>query len=113
MGNRISVRFVNGDGFYKSATLFSHWDGKRLLEKVQIYLDDLYSELKGSTYPLNRKEPETVMIDFIRWLTKTEERIYGNYYIAPTPNDGGNSDNGHYDIVLYQDKYIIEEGKNL
>jgi hypothetical protein len=111
MGNRISIRFVS-EGDYKSATLFSHWDGEELLEKVQIYLDNLYSELEGSIYPLNRKEPETVMVDFIRWLTKAEERIYSNYYIVPTPDDGDNSDNGHYDIVLYKDKYIIEKNKD-
>jgi len=109
MGDRISVRFVSNDGYYKSATLFSHWDGKRLLKNAQQYLNELYSEVSGSTYPLERKEPETVMIDFIRWLTKSEERIYNNYYISPTPKDGDNSDNGHFDIILREDKYEIKK----
>jgi hypothetical protein len=111
MGDRISVRFVSGDGFYKSATLFSHWDGRGLLENVQQYLNELYEDNSKPNYPLGRKEPETVMVDFIRWLTKTEERIYSNYYIAPSPEDGDNSDNGHFDIVLYRDSYEIKDSK--
>jgi hypothetical protein len=110
MGDRISIRFVDEHG-NKSATLFSHWGGKDFLNTINTYLDELYydSAVNNVLSPLGRKEPETVMVDFIRWLTKTEERIYGNYYIVPTPNDGDNSDNGHYDVILSISGYEIKK----
>ena len=110
MGDRISIRFVDEHG-NKSATLFSHWNGKGLLNDVNTYLDELYHNVETDirSTPIGRKEPETVMVDFIRWLTKTEERIYGNYYIVPTPNDGDNSDNWHYDIILSMGGYEIKK----
>jgi hypothetical protein len=112
MGDRISIRFVDGaDYSRKSATLFSHWDGTTLLNRVERYLDELYDEREGDHYPIDRKEPDTVLVDFIRDLTTGEGRIKSNYYLVPTPKDGDNSDNGHYDILLFPNKYKIEEGE--
>jgi hypothetical protein len=110
MGDRISIRFVDELG-NKSATLFSHWRGKEFIKVVNTYLDELYhdDETNIMSTPIGRKEPGTVMVDFIRWLTKREDRIYSNYYIVPTPEDGDNSDNGHYDVILSIGWYEIKK----
>lgn len=107
MGDRISISFVNGD--WKSPALFSHWEGTSLLENVENYLDELWEETDALEYPnsqpLDRLEPGTVMVDFIRWLSNTVSdsergRITHNFYLGKDENDGDNSDNGHVEINL-------------
>lgn len=100
MGDRISIQFVKGTE--KSVVLFSHWDGKSLLNNVKKYVAQLkkYTKRYGTTFPLYRLQPNTVMIDFIRHLTKTIAVVEYNYHLGATSNDGDNSDNGHYIIKL-------------
>lgn len=99
MGNRISIQFKKGDR--KSVVLFSHWDGIELKEKAEEYVKELKKETKGKhAYPIQRLEPEIVMIDFIREITHKMERVASNYYLGKTEEDGDNSDNGHYEIEL-------------
>lgn len=103
MGDRISINFKKEEG--ESITLFSHWDGRELLTSVK----DYYSELKAIllsrkerfelSEPIDRLEPNTVMVDFIRWLTEGT-LVKGNYYLGANENDGGNSDNGHFTFNL-------------
>ncbi len=50
------------------------------------------------TFPLGRLEPGTVMVDFIRALTKDCESVNSNYYLGKDDMDGDNSDNGHFTI---------------
>jgi hypothetical protein len=96
MGDRISIQFKNKDEL--SVVLFSHWDGINLLCEVNKYIKTLS---KGKeTHPLDRKEPNTVMVDFIRYLTKDLERVDSNYYLGKDESDGDNSDNGHHIIKL-------------
>lgn len=100
MGDRISIQFVKGTE--TSVTLFSHWDGKHLLAICEGYLRDLYNDTRviDDHGPLSRLEPNTVMVDFIRHLSKNLPRILGNYYLGCTEADGDNSDNGHWFIDL-------------
>lgn len=106
MGDRISIQFKNGDDL--SVVLFSHWDGMDLVKRANKYIKELEKEVNASVwrgigpYPLQRYEPGTVMIDFLRSMFKDSphERISGNYYLGATPNDGDNSDNGHHIINL-------------
>jgi len=101
MGDRISIGFKNGNE--ESIVLFSHWDGKGLLDGVQDYLAVL-KPLAGGT-PLSRREPNTIMLDFIRWYLRKEElHLDGNYYLGKDQNDGDNSDNGHFVINLQTEK---------
>lgn len=101
MGDRISIRFVNKRKGM-SVVLFSHWDGKELLKEAKNYLKQLP---KGShTTPLDRREPKTVMVDFIRHLTTGFSVVDSNYYLGVNENDGDNSDNGHYDIDVMTGK---------
>ena len=113
MGDRISINFVNGA--WKSPALFSHWQGTSLLNDVETYLDELWEEIDAMEHPnsepLDRLEPGTVMVDFIRWITHTpyaemstgalhRNRITHNFYLGKDENDGDNSDNGHVEIDL-------------
>jgi hypothetical protein len=99
MGDRISISFKNGED--ESVALFSHWRGKDLLNDALQYLRDLKEEVKGkSCEPLERLEPGTVMVDFIRDLTKDEKRITSDLYLETDSSKGDNSDNGHFTIDL-------------
>ena len=64
MGDRISIRFVTGDG--ESAYLYSHWHGLDVLEDVKAYVARLDVEVPvAGTYPLQRREADAVMADFL------------------------------------------------
>lgn len=101
MGDRISIQFIKGQE--KSVTLFSHWGGIGFLKYAQTYANQLMEETEGKhCYPLERLEPNTVMMDFIRLLTKNLNQVNSDYYLGATPSDGDNSDNGHHLIHLYK-----------
>ena len=100
MGDRVSISFKNGND--ESVTLCSHWGGYEFVKTAERYTRKLLKESKknGESLPLDRLEPETVMVDFIREITKEEKRVDSDLYIVPTPNDCDNSDNGHFVIDL-------------
>ena len=121
MGDRISINFVNGA--WKSPALFSHWQGTSLLDDVETYLNELWEEIDAMEHPnsepLDRLEPGTVMVDFIRWMAEREltvkdelkfslvsgshfkrHRITHNFYLGKDEEDGDNGDNGHVEIDL-------------
>ena len=102
MGNRISIQFQHGSD--KSVVLFSHWQGEDLLENAKDYVKALKDEIntsgKGISNPIDRLEPATVIVDFIRHITKGEERIKSDLYLAKDESEGDNSDNGHHIIEL-------------
>jgi hypothetical protein len=99
MGNRVSIAFKNRD--QASVVLFHHWGGRDFVTLAQRYLEDLHEEIETCTNgsgPLERLEPSTVMVDFIRLVTTGEERIHQGLYLGRTPLEGDNSDNGHFEI---------------
>ena len=98
MGARISVAFKKGDK--KSVALFSHWGGEEFADTAREYVSELKAERKGQMMPIDRLEPETVMVDFVRYLTKDLERVEGNLYLGKDASDGDNGDYGHHDIEL-------------
>jgi len=99
MGDRVSISFVKDD--WESPTLFSHWGGIEFVEYALQYAIDLVKRKKGTTVtPLDRLEPQTVLVDFIRHITKNEKEINSDLYLGRDFNDGDNSDNGHYQIIL-------------
>lgn len=100
MGDRVSISFVNGRN--ESVALFSHWGGMGFVKEARQYLKELKKEMikQGSMMPLYRGEPDTVMVDFIRWYTKDEKRIESNLYLGKDETDGDNGDNGHYALRL-------------
>jgi hypothetical protein len=104
MGNRVSISFRNGDE--ESVALFSHWDGMSLVDKAKKYVQKLHRERKAGTVlmPLDRMEPRTVMVDFIRHMTKNMGTIDSNYYLGVDDSDGDNGDNGHHTISLEREE---------
>ena len=110
MGDRISISFVNGNR--QSPAFFSHWGGTSLLDDVELYLNELREEISNldhpNSLPLDRLEPGTVMVDFIRWIAEPERRvdltgrrrITSDFYLGKDSEDGDNSDNGHVEIDL-------------
>ena len=100
MGARISINFKNKD--YKSPVLFSHWGGPEFLEDAKKYLEELKEKTKKykRITPLSRMEPQTVMVDFIRHLTKDMEMVSGDLYLGSDEHDGDNGDYGHHEIDL-------------
>ena len=101
MGDRVSISFKMGED--ESVALFSHWGGMGFVDRAQDYVNDLHKSTPrnpGITHPLDRLEPETVMVDFIRHITKGMERVSSDLYIVKDSSYGDNSDNGHHVIDL-------------
>lgn len=113
MGDRVSISFVNSaapEWGRESVALFSHWDGLTLPAAATAYVKELAREQAEKpsrvSGPLDRRQPNTVMVDFLRWLTNERtgmepgKRITGNYYLGANADDGDNGDNGHFRIEL-------------
>lgn len=100
MGNRVSISFKKGEE--ESVALFSHWGGEEFVDLAEKYTACLKKRpcVKNGSMPLDRLEPATVMVDFIRFVTKDEKEITSDYYLGRDKNDGDNSDNGHSVISL-------------
>ena len=108
MGDRISISFKNGED--ESVVFFSHWDGMELKGAVEKYVKELQTGLNpNGVEPIDRLEPETVMVDFIRWYLKDSGRVEGNYYLGKNSEDGDNSDNGHWTFDLVKGKFAKRE----
>jgi hypothetical protein len=103
MGDRVSISFRKGQE--ESVALFSHWGGRMFVAVARGYVRELKDEAQqaGSTFPLFRLEPQTVMVDFIRMLTQGVTRVQHDYYLGRDKDDGDNSDNGHFVIDLGRD----------
>jgi hypothetical protein len=109
MGDRVSISFSNswagmgekGEDRITSPALFSHWNGMDFVNYAYAYVRKLKKERKGShSMPLDRLEPGTVMVDFIREFTKNMKAVDSNFYLGKDEMDGDNSDNGHHEIRL-------------
>ena len=95
MGDRVSISFKNGRE--ESVALFHHWGGMEFVEIAREYVQQLP---QGWTMPIDRREPQTVMVDFIRHITQDMDQVKSSLYLGATPDDGDNSDNGHHVIDL-------------
>jgi hypothetical protein len=98
MGDRVSISFKTGKE--ESVVLFNHWGGKEFASEALDYAQELMSERVGGVEPLDRFEPNTVMVDFIRHITKLMPRVESSLYLGKDSNEGDNSDNGHFAIVF-------------
>lgn len=105
MGDRASISFKTGDD--ESVAFFDHWGGEELFEEAEKYAKDLMATHNGSVEPIDRFEPNTVMVDWISHYLKGE-RITSRYYLGVDKNDGDNSDNGHLTIVFNVKKRKVE-----
>ena len=101
MGDRISISFKNDKE--ESVVLFSHWGGMEFLKEAQRYvklLKDILERRHRASYPIDRLEPNTVMIDFIRYYTCNMTIVESDLYLGSNQLAGDNSDNGHHTIDL-------------
>lgn len=97
MGDRASISFKNEDR--ESVALYSHWGGMAFVKKAKDYVRRLKKEVGTKEFnPLDRLDPETVMVDFIRYLTADVTRVSNDLYLGKDEDDGDNSDNGHHVI---------------
>ena len=108
MGDRISIQFENGEE--QSVVLFNHWGGKEFADVAMDYAIQLNEDIKTGKIaqytPLGRLEPQTVMVDFVRYITDGKLRVETSLYFGATENDGDNSDNGHIIIDLVDLKIL-------
>ena len=120
MGDRISISFSvthnlnsNGQSWkQESATLSSHWQGTNLIKMALDFVENLQdaqaSEQTNGFNPLDRLEPDIVMLNFIRMIPSDTEydkmgsygMISSDYRIVKDESHTDNSDNGHYEIDL-------------
>ena len=99
MGDRVSISFKNKDE--ESVALFNHWGGMEFVEEATAYAKDLKQRKKGEqSMPLDRLEVGTVMVDFIRHVTRDTKEVQSSLYLGKDLRDGDNSDNGHHVIDL-------------
>jgi hypothetical protein len=100
MGDRISISFKSGKD--ESVTLFSHWGGMAFYDEAIKYIQDLKHHINSKdsrmSRPLDRLEPCTIMVDFIRHITQNMKRVESDLYLGKDHNSGDNSDNGHHTI---------------
>jgi len=109
MGDRVSIAFENGKR--TSVTLFNHWGGLEFVDHALSYIKILKEELgSGSVTPLQRLEPSTVIVDFIRSLTHEMEIVDKTLYLCRDKNDGDNGNNGHWVIDVNEEIAISETG---
>jgi len=120
MGDRISIQFEKNRDL--SGVLFSHWDGLSLKERAEAYINVLVTKSilkfqeKGKhsrTYPLDRLEPETVMVSFISEIIGQGDRIESNYYIPDTADNGDNSDSSHHIIDIKKIEDTLWDAYNI
>lgn len=107
MGDRVSISFALTEKYpngktnrSESVVLFNHWGGMGFVAEAKRYAKNLEKEMKGKgCYPLERLEPNTVMVDFIRHYFGGST-VMSNLYLGKDELDGDNSDNGHHTIEL-------------
>ena len=93
-----------------SVALFSSTGGKGFVVLAIVYLTDLSEyvdeALKAGDReqfgPLLRREPQTVMVDFIRAISGGK-RVTWNYSLYPSTMYGPDTEGGHYVLHLHGD----------
>ena len=99
MIDRVSISFKKGRK--ESIALFDHWGGTERVKDAQAYVTVLKAERYGvDRFPLDRLEPATVMVDYIRHATTGLSRVNRSLYVGRDSKAGDNSDNGHHVINL-------------
>jgi len=94
-----------GGDKWKSAILSSHWDGMSIVNHAKTYVKSLAKTRKNKACsPLDRMEPDVVMVEFLRWYLdkrgyNKDNPVDGNYRLACNLNTVDNSNQGHHEIL--------------
>ena len=140
MGDRVSISFQQKAAWYvnkkkeehtdESPTLFHHWGGTQFPKMAFDWFKSIKKKYgKGGGDPFTRMEPRNLMVQFIAHLRNHEDLRYDRYvnekrttddqllsysiYLGKTPEDGDNSDNGHYTIDVDAGKMFDDKGQSI
>lgn len=86
MNNPISISFKHHK-YEESINFHSQHDGNELLQQIQDYIQELQEENMQPNTPLGRKEPTTVILDFIIWYIGDQEGNEDNYSLTNTKSE--------------------------
>ena len=100
MGDRVSISYKKDDE--ESATLYSHWGGFKFAQEALRHAKAVATKRQANREgtPLDRLEPATMLVDFIRASTKDMQAVKSDLYLPNPPDRGDNIDNGHFTINL-------------
>ena len=140
MGDRVSISFQQKAAWYvnkkkeehtdESPALFHHWGGTQFPKMAFDWFKSIKKKYgKGGGDPFTRMEPRNLMVQFIAHLRNHEDLRYDRYvnekrttddqllsysiYLGKTPEDGDNSDNGHYTIDVDAGKMFDDKGQSI
>jgi hypothetical protein len=139
MGDRVSLSFKDRDGG-ESPSLFHHWGGEWFPKYANEWFKNFKSTANAlnrkSCDPLTRLEARNILLQFIVECSKEEDLRYTlkietdenfnlikreispnwlthSIYLGKSPNDGDNSDNGHYTITTHDGKMHNSKGDEI
>ena len=140
MGDRVSLSFQQETEWYvkrkkekhleQSPALFHHWGGTHFPKFAFQWFKKVKEKYgKNGGDPFTRMEPRNLMVQFIAHLRNHEDLRYDRYvnekrttddelisysiYLGKTPEDGDNSDNGHYTIDVDNVKMYNDKGESI
>ena len=143
MGDRVSISFQQETEWYvkrkkethmdQSPVLFNHWRGTQFPKFAFQWFKKIKAKYakpsSGGGDPFTRMEPRNLMVQFIAHLRNHEDLRYDRYvnekrttddelisysiYLGKTPEDGDNSDNGHYTIDVDNVKMYNDKGESI
>lgn len=103
MGDAVTIRFLlRGEEAVadRRPYLRSHWGGDGFRDLALSYAQGLCRDRKGERYPLDRMEPGTVLVDFLRIVLEQHGRGPVERDLCLSAGDPALDDSRHYDVVL-------------
>ena len=136
MGDRVSLSFQQENEWWvnkkkekhmdQSPALFHHWGGTHFPKFAFQWFKNVKAKYaKHGGDPFTRMEPRNLMVQFIAHLRNHEDLRYGtldetddellsySIYLGKDSNDGDNSDNGHYTIVVDNGRMYNDKGESI
>jgi hypothetical protein len=115
MGDRIAIQFEieNKEGtekYSRSVALFHHWGGECMRGYVKEFNESVLKTRRGECDPLDRMEPNTIMVAFIAWLFRGPEKTEiptHSFYLGVDGKHGDCSDQGNFIYRCAPDKGIV------
>jgi len=140
MGDRVSISFKDKDGD-ESPSIFHHWGGTWFPQVALHWMTDFHARIKKEkgrvSDPTSIMESRNLMVQFIGELRQHKQLrectgfektdgesdmnkpivhdtdISHSIYLGKEPNDGDNSDNGHYIIHTHNLIMINDRGETI
>lgn len=103
MSDPVTIRFLlegAEQDVARAAYLRSQRGGDALRDLAVRYAKELCRSRKGKVYPLDRMEPGTVLVDFIRVVLEDRGEGPVTHDLSLGAGDPALDDSSHYDIIL-------------